>query len=221
MLSRFRRSFLTSATFVRRAYDELRRVPQPEFFSRAGPTKQLIEEVLPLAAFLKHIELPDQRVRCRYYGPTSPFDARIALDGHWVRKGIIEPHYYIEITTAIAPRAHLHREALRRYGSVFHDPDIQREGIRREGTDRIVSKARALDASLPPIEVSTWIATCIAKKILNHYPQPCILLVNAEPASPLDFSEWATVRAGLASVNKGWFAYAYVVNWNQNLVFNF
>jgi hypothetical protein len=58
MLNELRRSFLTAPVFVRRAYAALEALDGAKYRSRSAKAgvKELVEEIIPLAALLKHME---------------------------------------------------------------------------------------------------------------------------------------------------------------------
>ncbi len=146
MLEQFRRSFLTTGVFVRRAFASLESLSAEEYWKRSLPgSKELIEEILPVATLIKHLEVPDRRVRCRFVGGSENHDAEIRLSGPEVEAGFLEPFYYLEGTSAGFPKAHLRREAMARHGHVFGGPDIRRVGSRARGTDDVESRAVAVD----------------------------------------------------------------------------
>jgi hypothetical protein len=146
MLDRFRRSFLSVPVFVRRAYSVLEALDGDQYRMRSvAGAKERIEEIIPLAALLKHLEIPDRHVRCRFVGGDQDHDAQIRISGPEVEHGLIEQRYFVEVTSAIAPYEYLQREALTRYGHVFGGGDIRRIGSKRRGDDQIVSRAVAVD----------------------------------------------------------------------------
>jgi hypothetical protein len=97
-----------------------------EYRARGPGVKELVEEVMPLAALLKHLENPELKVRCKYVGGEASHDARLRLSGRPVDQGFFEQDYYVEVTSALSPADYLRREALTRYGSVFGGAEIKR-----------------------------------------------------------------------------------------------
>ena len=104
--------------------------------------RELIEEVLPIACFVKHSEGPERHIKVRYYGGNEKFDGKLWMYGAIVEEGYCQPEYYLEVTSAISSTEYRQREALERYGYVFPGPDVQRKGSRKKGGDQIISKPR-------------------------------------------------------------------------------
>ena len=136
VLDQFGRSYLSAEVFVRRAFQEIETLDQRESRLRKGSAKKLIEEVLPLARFFRHFDLPWRKVRCRFFGASHKYDAKITVCGPEVERKLLKPLYFVEVTTAVSPNEYLRREATGRYGGVFISGEIRRVGSRGHG-DRI------------------------------------------------------------------------------------
>jgi hypothetical protein len=221
MLDRFRRSFLSVPVFIRRAYSALEALDGDQYRMRSvAGAKELIEEIIPLAALLKHLEIPDRHVRCRFVGGEKDHDAQLRISGPEVEHGLIEHHYFVEVTSAGSPVDYLQREALTRYGHVFGGGDIRRIGSKRRGDDQIVSRAVAVDGHAAVENAITWIKTRLMAKAAKDYPSPCILAVNVEPERHLSLSEWSVLASEVqGSVDRHRFKLTFVVNWLTNTVF--
>lgn len=217
---KFRKSYLSTATFVSRAHSALERLSDDEFRLRKGKgCKDLVEEMIPIAAFLKHFEIPGRQVRCKYVPGNQNYDAVIRIQGNDVSLGFLRENYFLEVTTAVSPYNFLEREALARYGSVFGGGDIRRVGSRRKGDDRIVSKAVAEDGDAVVIQASDWVKERLSAKANKTYPEPCILLVQVDPERPLNIREWSTVVENVrGSVDREVFEATYLVNAWRNVV---
>jgi len=217
---KFSKSYLSTATFVSRAYSALERLSDDEFRLRKGTgCKELVEEVIPIAAFLKHFEIPGRQVRCKYIPGNQNYDAIIRIQGEDVSLGFLRERYFLEVTTAVSPYDFLEREALSRYGSVFGGGNIRRVGSRRKGDDRIVSTAVAEDGDAVVVKASDWARERLRAKANKKYPDSCILLVQVEPERPLNIREWSTVAENVrGSVDREVFAATYLVNAWRNVV---
>jgi hypothetical protein len=214
MLDQFRRGFMSVPTFVRRANTAVEGASAEHFRSRSGELKGLIEEVLPLATFLKHLEIPSRRVTARLSSDDADHDAQIKVAGPEVDRGFLRAHYFVEITTAASPVEYLRREALNRNGFAFGGSDIRREGSRFRGDDRIISKAVAVDGEAAARDATTWGKDRIEAKSRKHYPTPCILLINVEPEKRLTLGEWYALTSSSTSiVQPGVFSSIYVIDW--------
>jgi len=220
ILDQFRTSFLSTATFVRRAYACLKELPAEEYLARTSPgVKELLEEIAPLAGLLKHLDLPERDIRCRYAGGAAPYDGQIRLQGREVDLGVTMPHYYVEVTTAVSKVDHLKREGIRKGVPVFGGPDIQRVGSRAKGNAAVVSKATAQDGDASAIEMGALVLERILAKEAGLYPEPCILLINAVPEGRLEIRQWAEVARAARPRQSSRFAARYVVNWGTNTAF--
>jgi len=178
-----------------------------------------MEEILPLAVFLKFLEVPNRNVRCKFKGGSDEYDAEISIIGPEVERGYFKPHYFVEITTAVSPVDYLRREALNRNGYVFHDPDIRRIGSRINGKDKIINQATALDGETEVKNAVTSVKKRIHSKGGKIYPKPCILIINVVPEWPLSLEEWCYLKAQVESlVDRVTFERTYVVDCLENFV---
>ena len=220
MLEPFRRSFLSTAEFTRRAYAAVEALSPETIRSRPqnGP-KELIEEVLPLSALLKHLEIPSRPVRCKYEKDSAPYDATLRFGGYEVKHGFIPRQLFVEVTTAVPPTAHLRRELLNRDGFAYAGPGIVLKGSKGKGDRKLSSRAVAVDGGANLTEAIELTVKRIRAKSSKTYPQPCLLLVNLEPERPLRVTEWSEYVAGVApAVDRRNFPYAYVADWDQGIV---
>jgi hypothetical protein len=195
-LNSFRREFLSASEFSDRAFNEMDVLTADQYWMRARDrmVKKLVEEVLPLAMVARYLDIPGRRVSCKYFGESEDdCDGQILVDGEWVTSGFMEARYYVEITAAQFEREHLLREALVRYGSVFDDPKIHREGSKFRGDDRIVSNAVARDGDQEVLDSLSWINAAVQTKVKNRYLQPCMLIVSLSPGRPLSLGEWTRI----------------------------
>lgn len=221
LLDQFRRSFLSVSVFVHRAYSAHKALTAQEIRSRSAEgSKELIEEILPLAAFLKHFEVPNRNVRCKFKGGSEEYDAEIRIFGPEVERGYLSSHYFVEVTTATSPVDYLEREALNRYGHVWHDPDIHRSGSRRKGNDQILNQPTVLDDKHEVRNAISWVKERIHSKSNKIYPKPCILIINAIPEWPPSLEEWCYLKSQIESfIDREKFERTYVVNSSKNFVF--
>jgi hypothetical protein len=193
-LDEFRSASIPAFDFARQAFALADNLTHQEYFRRPAVwIKELVEEVLPIATFAKSWEMPGRRLEVQYFGRSHPFDAIITITGEMVANGATAPRYHLEVTSAIFESEHLEREALARDGAVFGDPAIHREGSRSRGDDKIVNNATLQDTGAPVASQQAWIESAIAGKSGLHYPDPCLLLVRAQPVRPLALSEWCAI----------------------------
>jgi len=195
-LHTFRREFLSASEFSDRAFDEVEELASDQYWMRSTDraVKKLIEEVLPLAMVARYLDIPGRRVSCKYLGESEDdCDGQILVNGDWVTSGFMEARYYIEITGAQFKNEHLIREALARYGSVFYDPKIHREGSKFRGDDKIISNAVVCDGDQEVLDTLSWINGAVQSKVKNRYLQPCILIISLSPGRPLSLGEWTRI----------------------------
>lgn len=200
MLEQFSGELLDTSTFVSRAYAAVESLSERDVRIRQrGGSKELLEEVMPIAAFLKSFEVPGRRLRAKCFFDNGNRDAVLQVEGHEAEKGILEPSYFIEVTSAVSSLDYLRREALHRNGFVFGGDRIRRVGSRQRGDDEIVSEAVAENGEQAVHACAMWIIERLKEKAVKSYPQPCILLLGAQPDRPLDLDEWSEVCRKVAS----------------------
>jgi hypothetical protein len=214
------KNYLTVSEFVRRAYRELETLTNDEYHLRQGEGNgKLVEEILPLAAFLKHFERPGRSLKCRLFLGNQNYDAKILLNGYGVEKGYLEDSYFVEVTSAVSPQEYLKREALVRYGS-FAGCSVRRVGSKKKGNDRIEGQG-GNDIDSPVKDALEWTKNALKKKYdkKEPYPSPCMLVVQVEPDRPLNLHEWGTVVSGIQNtVDRDKFRATYIVNcWTNNV----
>jgi len=213
---------LATYNFVKRAYNEIESINSKEYFIRDDNfTKKLIDEILPIATFLKHFEKPGLAIKCQYFPGNQNYDAKIQLSGYYKDKGYFEQSYFIEVTSARNPKDYLIREALARDG-IIGGEDVERIGSKSKGNDKIIARGKARDMDSPVKDAIEWTASALKKKYdkKETYPKPCILLIDVVPARPLGLSEWLAVIIGVRkTIDPEKFKATYLVNWETNVTF--
>lgn len=221
-LDRFR-NYLTVSTFVQRAYKELEALNNEQYYLRKGEDiRKLIQEILPLATFLKYFERPGRQVKCRHFSGSQNYDAKLKLEGDEIEKGFLEAEFFVEVTRAECEEyEHLRREALHLYGSVFFGKDIRKVGSKNKGNYKIESQAVAEDMDYEVKEAVTLITKALEKKYNKKrpYPSPCLLLIQVETGRPLALNEWCRLAKEIQGiVNREKFRATYVIDWWTNAV---
>jgi len=175
---------------------------------RTPRAKKLLEEVLPLAAFIQSRYGPGCRMRIRWLGGNQPFDARILYRGALVDWMGMPKRQYLEITTAVQQTEHLVREHLNAMGGAFTARGTHRD----PKTKRIVSQAVAVDHSQVIGEFSALISSRVTSKAARHYPLATTLLVNCDLGEVVLEDEWDDiVRAVRATLSHDRTAFQEVV----------
>lgn len=183
--------------------------------------KALLEEVLPLAFFVRFLDIPERRTRCRYLGrDNDSYDAHLRLSGKQIDFGFWKPEYFVEVSSAQFPKEHLRREAMKLYGLVFSDPDIYPTGTRRCGNRQVISHAVARNGEALVEDVTHWVRKAVHNKLSKDYPSPSILLVRVVPDRPLFLSEWSQViRAVPRQQEQNTFEMIFLVDPSTGVVF--
>jgi hypothetical protein len=166
---------------------------------RSARAKKLLEEVLPLAAFIQSRYGPGCRMRIRWLGGNQRFDARILYRGAVADWMGIPKRQYLEITTAVQQTEHLVRQHLNATGGSF-----SARGTRRDPkTGKIVSVAVASEHSDDIAEFASLICNRVADQSSRGYPPATTLLVNCDLGVVILEDEWEeivhAVRSALSS----------------------
>ncbi len=228
VIQEFKESYLPASIFTRKAYDALERFSTEDFFMRRGDgCKDLVQEVIPIAAFLKYFEIPGRNIKCKYYGSGHKYDAKIRVYERDGNSGWTETEYFLEVTMAVSKKENLVREELAMSGFSFGDKDIECFGSRHKGTRKIVSRPVAEDKYVHPVKSarSIRLSTLVRERLTDkarrqkNYPMPRILLVQCDPG-PISLNEWATVCDDVhETIDRSVFALTFIVNCWQNIVF--
>jgi len=213
-------NYLDGSAFVQHAQQVLLSVDKRALRDRKGNVKRLIEEILPIAAFVKHLDEMGAEPVCKHHNGNQSYDAEVRLGVKRVSCGLLKDSYYVEVTCAVHPKAYLFREALNRQGSCWLNEAVYREGSRKRGDDRIVSKPTAEDAGEPLRRLKVQIIERIREKSSKRYPSPCILLVSAVPDFWACSKEWVEMLGMIRDhVDVSAFDHVYVVNYYTHFVF--
>lgn len=227
ILEDFRATYLSVGMWVEKTYDALEQFTEEEMRQRKrGVSKEVVEEILPIAAFLKYFEIPERRLRCQYAaGDHRLYDAQLQISGKEVEKGFLQGNYFLEVTVAMASDEYLRLEALERYGKVSTGDKLRRVGSRRKGNDKIISRPLAQDREIAVNETAYWIAERLgdkltkSKKNQNSYPKPRILIISVKPRWPLRMYEWTTILENIQSkVDSTIFERIFIVDPWKNIV---
>jgi hypothetical protein len=220
LIEQFTKGELSASEFCQRAYDALDQLSKEDLLLRKSKgSKQLLEEVLPIATFAKYLERPGRKAFMRCFGGNNPYDGMVYLSGQEVEHGFLQSEYYLEVTTANSPSDYLHREGIARNVPVFGGEKIERVGSKKNGNDIIVSKAIAEDGESAVNKAAEWCIKAINAKIQKEYPSPCILLVGCLPTRCLNPIEWGKVVqevVNATSPNK--FSGVYIIQAWENIV---
>lgn len=215
-------TFLSVSVFVQRAYRELDRLNDEDYFLRKGTgVKKFVDEILPLTVFLKYFERPGRKIRCRYFPDSQNYDAIIQIDGNEVKQGFLESSYFVEVTLAEEEHTeHLRRESLARYGYVFGGDNIRRVKNSKSGIDFIESKPVVRDFDFHVKNAIELVKMALERKNQKTYPTPCILIVEVKPERALSLSEWFQLVNEVSDLaDRDKFKSVFVANWATSSVF--
>ena len=109
--------FYQANNFVNTVYSELNILQSNVFHLQKGKIKQLKEEHLPLACFIKKLERPGLSVKCKHVLGSQNFDAKLKLSGYFVDQEVFKNEYFVEITNAFFNEEYKGRIGLADYGS--------------------------------------------------------------------------------------------------------
>ena len=166
---------------------------------RSPRAKNLLEEVLPLADFIRACYRLGCRLRIRWLGGNQPFDARVFYRGASVDRMEIPKRQFLEVTTAVHPTRHLVRELCNAEGASFAARGTHRD----PKTKKIVSVPIVYEHSEMIAECAALISTRVADKASRSYPPATALLVHCDLGLLILADEWEeivrAVRANLQS----------------------
>ncbi len=153
---------------------------------RSLRAKRMVEEVLPIAAFVQNRYGLGLRLRVRWRGGSQRYDARVLCNGRKADHFRIPAVQHLEITTAVHQDDYLVREHLHREGFAF-----SAHGIRRDPTTkRTVSEPYVRSGDEAQQELAAQISSCINSKASKPYPRNTTLVVRCVVHSPVLEDEW-------------------------------
>jgi len=153
---------------------------------RTRRAKKLLEEVLPLAAFIQGRYRPGCRLQIRWIGGNQSFDARVIYRGPLVDWKGIPKRQYLEVTTAVQQTEYLVRERLDSEGGSF-----TAAGTRRDSrTKKIISVPVVYEHADQVAELAALICNRVADKASRDYPPATSLLVHCDLGVVVLEDEW-------------------------------
>jgi hypothetical protein len=190
---------LDGLAFCAKAYDifdEIRSSPngiEELRLRRSRRSKKLLEEILPLAAFVQARYGPGRRLRIRWRGGNQGYDALLRCSGAVVENMKIPRTQYIEVTTAVHPTEYLVREQVNAEGFSFGA-----RGTRRDPKTRKIISVPVACENVSHLEaLTTLIRARIAEKASKRYPAQTCLLVQCELGVVVLEEEWDEIIQAL------------------------
>lgn len=178
--------------FCRFAYDTLESI-----HSEAGGTeelrllksqraKKLLEEILPIATFVKAQYGPGLRIRVRWRGGNQHYDARLLFSGAVVEAYGIPLVQHLEVTSAVHENDYLAREHLNREGGSFGARGTTRDPITKR-TVSVPIRRKYLDNER---ELVAMVRRRIDSKNRLPYPRNTTLVIRYVAPSLVLQDEW-------------------------------
>jgi hypothetical protein len=151
--------------------------------------KKLLEEVLPIAAFVQNRYGPGFRIAVRWRGGNQRCDAVLRCTGSTVERLALPSKQHLEVTTAVHPKEYLAREHLHREGVVFAPGGVSRD----QRSKTTVSKPVVRSGGDIENELEDLIGSRIHAKAAVRYPAQTSLLVRCVVTTPVLDDEWDRV----------------------------
>ena len=148
--------------------------------------KKLLEEVLPIASFVKARYGPGIKIRVRWRGGNQRYDARLLFSGAAVDAKGIPTVQHLEITSAVHPNDYLARGHLSRDGGSFGARGTTRDPITKR-TVSVPVLRRHLDNER---ELVGMVRNRIEAKNRLPYPRNTTLVVRFVAPSLVVQDEW-------------------------------
>ena len=150
--------------------------------------KKLIEEILPISAFLGCFERPGLELCCQYYSGNQGFDAKIYCDGKWVERGGLHEEYCLEVSVACNKQDYLRRECIDKGQVCFGGG-----AIRRLADGSIESTPRAYSPDDLVKEHLDYVQTRLVDKTSKNYSAKTFLIIPLVPTTLIMPSEWISI----------------------------
>ncbi len=157
--------------------------------------KRLVEEILPLAAYIQAKYEPALRLNVTWHGGNQNHDALIKCDGVRVDRGEARKRYYLEITTSAHENDYLVRESMNTTGGSFGPRFTNRD----KKTGKIRSEPSVYSRGELEAELVAQVDKIVGKKRKKAYPSPTSLLVQCSIPSIIEHDEWKRVVSELQS----------------------
>lgn len=180
------------------AFDQARKATDGSSSLRMRKTKcakRLIEEILPLAAYVKAKYGPGLRLTVTWHGGDQNYDALIRCNGVLADRGDERKRYFLEITSAAHANDYLVRENINTTGGSFGP----RLTVRDKKTGTIKSEPSGYSHGELEAEIVAQVDDIVGKKRKKPYPSPTALLVQCYIPSVIEDEEWERVAKNLQS----------------------
>jgi hypothetical protein len=191
--------------FCRAAYDALEAIKaEPGGItelqgSTSRRAKKLLEEILPLAAFIQARYGPGSRMQVRWSGGSQPYDAQGFYRGGLVDRGFLPAEQYLEITTAEPVNEYLVRERMAKHGGSFATAGTRRDPVTRE----VLSDPVAVEHSEEMDGFVRLILERVQEKVGHGYPENTALVVHCNLGEVILEDDWAYIVGAIRRMLHG------------------
>jgi len=185
--------------FCRAAYDLLESIrAEPEGIAelqagRSRRAKKLLEEILPLAAFIQARYGPGSRMQVRWSSGNQPYDAQAVYRGALVDRGFLPADQYLEVTTAEHVNEYLVRERMAKEGGSFAAAGTRRDLTTRE----VLSVPVAVEHSDEMDRLVALVIERVREKAAHGYPATTALVVYCNLGGVILADEWSHIVAAV------------------------
>jgi hypothetical protein len=105
--------------------------------------KKLLEELLPICKYLQASIRPGRYISVRWFDGSQRYDAELVQRGALIDHGFFPAACFLEVTSAMHPNDHLHRELLDTVGSSFGPGNLRRTRNRNIESQPVLQTNRA------------------------------------------------------------------------------
>ena len=173
-------------------FDVIRRAPRGVEELRLLTTpraKKMLEELLPLAAYVQARYGVGSRLLIRWPGGNRPYDASLSVSGLDVEYRGVPKRQFLEVTTACHRNDYLVREHLHKTGGAF----APRSTARVPKTRGTVSTPSVHSYRENEREFIAQVGEAIKAKASKSYPPSTVLLVRLVVHLPILDDEWSFI----------------------------
>ena len=179
-----------------RLFEEIRSLPDgvSRLRKRSRVEKRLIEELLPISAYVQSNYRPGRYLSIRWQSGNQQCDAELMQEGEYVRQGYFPALGFIEAVSVVHPNEHLMRELLESKGSAFG-----LEGIRRVTGGEIVSEPVSYSIGEVVSSYAALVLQEVSAKGAKAYPPNTVLVVQCFLNTLYMPNEWQSLMAQVSA----------------------
>lgn len=167
---------LEFSAMVYKMFEAIRQTPDGTSRLRLRPSKvekRLLEELLPIAAYLQHSYRAGRYISVRWHQGSQQFDAEISQSGSYIDHGYFPSSAYLEVTSVVHPKQHMQREHLEKKGGTFG-----LDGIRRMPDGDLISEPIVYSNGNFIDSFAELVVRELTKKSSKSYPENTSLIVE-------------------------------------------